>query len=357
MQFHSWQTLTDEAGQVHGKEWKKMPLSQQVRDELRALAEFPFKSEATRSRRIIRLGIESEWMRAGRPYYNIHPMMAAKLGKTNLDKIPARFIEVPGRFAGINIRFSDDIPIRILPANQPYHFGQAPELRNTPIGFRSVLFGKFNFDGDELMARFAPHMVGQDQFVLVVDEGCRCIPSPSEPVQRMLANTIIFGIKPNETIPEAIQRATDEVAGTIEEVMFRAMRERLENLFRIIITTGFLSDCPEDMLVIPDVLADDRQKYWTALQKGLTDDAARLAARAKRRGKFGWNVGTNEMFVGQRPFQNSRSDHGTGRELTYSHIREGHPHAVRHGPGKTLVKIKWFRPTRVRPDLPFKAEQ
>lgn len=356
MQFHNWQTLTDEAGQIHGKEWKKMSIPRQVHDELQALLDFPFKNEATRTRRVVRLGVETGWMMAGRPYYNIHPMMAAKLGKTNLDKIPARFIEIPGGFSAINIRFSDDIPIRILPANQPFHLGVGSPTKTAPVGFRSVLFGKFNFDQDELLRQFAPDMIGQDQYVLAVDEGCRCIPEAQRPVQRMLCNTIIFGVKPDETVPQAIERATNEVAGSVEEMMLVALRERLENLFRIIITTGFLADCPEDMLVVPDVLADDRWKYWDALQKGLTDDAKRIAARAKRRGKFGWNVGTNEMFVGQRPLPNTKTNGDSGRELSYSHIREGHPHAVRFGPGKTLVKIKWFRPTRVRPDLPFKAE-
>ncbi len=355
MQFHQWQTLLDEAGQIHGKEWRRKPAVEQYEEELRSLIMHPFQNEATRSRRIIRLGIEIDWMRQGRPYYNVHPQMALKLAKTNLDKIPAKFIEVPGGFPTICIRFTDNIPIRVMPIGQGFHASAFPELKDAPVGFRSVLFGKFNFDHDEFAQSLSPNMIGQDQYVLCVDEGCRA-QYPNTNIYRTLCNTVIFGVKPEETIPEAIDRATAEVKGTMEEAMFLAMRTRLENLFRIIITTGFLSNCPEDMLVIPDVLADDRQRYWDALQKGLGDDAARIAARAKRRGKLGWNVGTNEMFVGARPFQPSHKAGDGSRELYYSHIREGHPHAVRFGPEKSQVKIKWYRAIRVRSDLPFSAE-
>lgn len=50
-----------------------------------------------------------------------------------------------------------------------------------------------------------------------------------------------------------------------------------------------------------------------------------------------------------------RSNNLTGRELEYAHIRAGHPHLVRYGEAKKLVKMMWYTPTHVRPDRPFRS--
>jgi hypothetical protein len=97
-------------------------------------------------------------------------------------------------------------------------------------------------------------------------------------------------------------------------------------------------------------LSKDRSSF----DGGSEEQRQTIIERAKRRGKNGYNVGCDLMFLGERPKGESRSGEATGRELQYAHIRGGHPHAVRYGEGKKLVKIKWFAPTTVRDDLPFK---
>ena len=79
-----------------------------------------------------------------------------------------------------------------------------------------------------------------------------------------------------------------------------------------------------------------------------------IAEKARKKGKFGFNVGTDLMFIGERQFQQQKNSEETGRELEYAHIRAGHPHAVRYGEKKKMVKIVWYVPTTVRSDLPFK---
>ena len=120
------------------------------------------------------------------------------------------------------------------------------------------------------------------------------------------------------------------------------------NCCKLAVTIGFMANSKSE-LIEPDILGRDRQRYATG------DDAvkAQCADRAKRRGKFGWNVGNDLMFLGEQDSQHHAAE-GERGELNYSHLRGGHPHAVRYGKGKKKVKIMWFRPTRVRADLPFK---
>jgi hypothetical protein len=59
------------------------------------------------------------------------------------------------------------------------------------------------------------------------------------------------------------------------------------------------------------------------------------------------------MFLGEVPAWSSGSCAERRREHSHAHIRAGHFHAVRYGQGRRSVKVKWFRPTVVRPDLGF----
>lgn len=354
MEYHSWLSLIDEARRVHGKDYSRLPLKEQFLKEAEALLKFPFKNPQTRIKRLIRLCMEYDWIKFGRPYYNVHPMMVKKLILTNLDKIPAKFIEVPENLPAICIRFTDNIQIRILDSNQGMHVRAAPDIKESLVGCRCALFGRYNLDHEKMLHKLLPECVGEDQFMLIVDEGCRCISKDDHKTHRMLCNLINFGVRGEETIPQAMERAYTELDGSMDQVLLMTMKDRLENLFRIIITIGFLADDPCG-IITPDLLNKDQRAYEQALARGDTAKISSLHSKAKRRHKFGWNVGTSEIFAESRPVASPRGT-GTGRELQWSHIRGGHPHAVRHGVGKKQIKIKWFRPTRVKPGLPFKEE-
>src|SRR6185436_19572908 len=55
---------------------------------------------------------EYRWLRRGGPYYNIHPEMSIRLGKTNLKKVPLRFIEMPHGYESVVLNFRRDDPNR-----------------------------------------------------------------------------------------------------------------------------------------------------------------------------------------------------------------------------------------------------
>ena len=351
MLFHPWSALIDERSKIEGKSSRRKSDVQKFREELDNIRQHRFKKESVRTLRLMRFSVEMDWVRAGRPYYNVHPQMALKLAKANLDNIPARYIEIPNNFNAVHIRFSDDIPTVMMgTGGDGAQLAIGAKKSNSPTGARSALFGRYNFDDDPLM-NLVPEEKGKDVYVLVIDEGARCM---AEGIQRALCNTFYFHISPDQTIPEAINATIEECGDSWEGAHLSFMRERLENLFRIIITIGFLADSPD--IVIPEVLSADKNKFDKAMEDMDAEAMERIIAKSRRRGKKGWNVGTSEMFVGERPAKPSSRGTGTGKELKWSHIRGGHPHAVRYGQGKTKVKIKWFRPSRVREDLPFKPE-
>jgi len=99
-----------------------------------------------------------------------------------------------------------------------------------------------------------------------------------------------------------------------------------------------------ELLLDPDLLARDRDRTTD------TESKVRATARAHRRGKKGWIVGGRETRLPRSG--GGGQGGGTRGELTKSHLRCGHFHAVRCGKGRSEIKVMWFPPTVVRPDLP-----
>ena len=376
MEYYSWQTMFDEYRWIHKDE--KQIIRNLTDNDIQAIETnniltSPFRDQSNRWRRMIRLTGEGAWIRAGRPYYNVHPQMVRSLCHTNLDKIPAQFIEVPVGLDAVVFRFAEPIPTRYAD-NTGFTILSAEDVKHSPIYCRSVLFGKVQNEDPDVVAdrirgtlhgssvaektidkiirqTYDEHKEISDFLVMCIDEGFRL---KDRGVERTLCNTVMICCKPGQTISEAIKTSVEN-ASVKEQFMMTSMGNRLTNLLRVIISSGFLANCPEDGLVVPDVLSNDRQAYQDAKKRNDQNAMNTIAERAKRRGKFGYNIGTSEMFVAEAEAAKVGRETDTGKELSYSHIRGGHPHAVRYGEGKSKVKIKWFRPTRVRPDLPFKG--
>jgi hypothetical protein len=366
MEFHSWQTMIDEFKKVNAKDKSLRGLSdKELFDiEMKNIQQSNFKDPSNKTKRTVRLMMEYLWMRQGRPYYNIHPQLVSSLCKTNLDKIPASFIEMPNKFKNVCFRFSNPIPTRYTD-NNGVSLVVDDTIQDLPIYCRSALFTIIDVNEASVdwlkqnkVDLSSPHfqgLAGSKQLNIFIDEGFRL---KYEDVDRLMCNNISLIIKPEQTIPEAIEENLRHLQATSpERYMFLAMGDRLTNLFRVIISAGFLANTPEEGLVVPDVLTRDKDAYIAAVNRGDQEKMEEIVTRAKNRDKFGYNVGTNEMFVGERELTKRDPSSITGRELEYSHIRGGHPHAVRYGEGKKLVKIKWYRPTRIREDLPFRIEE
>lgn len=278
-----------------------------------------------------RLNAETAWIPAGRPYYNIHPKLVSKLTRINLEKIPANLIELPNRLPAVNIRFAQQHPE--LTIHEGLHTANMlNQSQEVPAGSfaHSLLFADMRADG-----------VDQVYFIIDFD------------IYQQFAGydhkQPCYGVFPlhldgNKSVAEAVEETARSSIGSGPDYVAVAA-----NCLRLAITIGFMANSSSE-LIEPDVLSKLRNDF------DLGDEGRRnmIVEKSRRKGKIGWNVGNDLMFLGHQPVRGGHSSEQTGRELDWAHIREGHPRAVRYGPKHQLVKIMWIRPTVVRPDLPFK---
>jgi hypothetical protein len=297
------------------------------------------KTDSTQAFRCVS---EASWYKNGCPYYNIHPSFVSKLCKCDLSKIPSSLFKMPHGLHSIHIRFKELHPELV------YSNIDSKDLYGT-----SILVCEMSESQSkkrvisvslDLMSNSEEIGKGFDikKYKLEEDNDCRSL--------------FVFNIMlaENETLNDGINNAIDKniLNRNVSQSIVNSFKKLSKNVLSLCSTIGFLSDNPT--ICEPDILAADRH----LIEKSNPQELEALHQKAKNKRKYGWNIGTDRMFVGPQPFQlANKSQAAEGKEREYAHIRAGHPHAVRYGKGKELVKIMWFVPLTVRPDLPFKIEQ
>jgi len=304
-----------------------------------SLAEHPRLHPGVLAKKVTEMSAQTRlWLLGGRPFYNVHPQLVGALCRTNLKAIPASFLEVPGGFHAVDIRLCQE----------------SPELSIKPGEFfvQSILFAwaingylaNSSLKDFDLIGRAG--RIPRDRSVAIY---LNCGPIPGTNGEGWNYASLLIPTADERNLEKVIE---DEgtttldlrVAGGSEE----QWRRMAINAIRLVASVGFLANSSDDDLVQADVLAKDRAKF----RDGDEDARRIIIERARRRNKVGWNIGTNEMFVGERPVGAHQEPMGKW-EHRFAHIRSGHSHAVRFGKDRKQVKIKWFRPTVVRRDLPF----
>jgi hypothetical protein len=337
--FNTWKTRFDETATLLPS-LNRLPIKDRMVKEattIRCMMESGSMDEQGGTCEMLRLGEEYLWLVAGKPYYNVHPRLVGQLCNCRLDKLPASYLEVPGGFDTVLIRFADSSPELQVEENEYVRsILMARSVVSLPAESFVDLFdhGKAPMGFDSIA----------DKLTLRIDLGDR-----GECDRLSYIREWVIGVRllPDRTLDQEFATFEDAAPELIAPGTRR--REVLVNCLRLIATVGLIANSPEENLLQYDVLSKDRAAFAAA-------DAERrqqLIDKARRRGKHGWNVGTNELFIGDVPRWSASATGGSGREHSHAHIRSGHLHAVRCGTGRRDVKIKWFRPTVVRPDLPF----
>ena len=266
-----------------------------------------------------RLIMEADWMESGRPYYNVHPCIMTTLSRINLSKIPARLVVVPEPFKVVHIALAKDHPELML--NQG--------IQNKD--------GEFNLPKGSSVSGILMFKMHENLIVFCLDfDVYDCY---GQPVY------VIFLLRTDTQ--ENLQQSIERCAHGEDDY-----RKVCANALRLAATIGFMANSKSD-LIEPDVLSKMKENY----RQGDEAQRENIVRKSRQRGKIGFNVGNDLMFLGSQPMTGGASGTGEGRELQYQHIRGGHAHAVRYGPKKSLVKIMWFKPTQVRADLPFREEE
>jgi len=322
MEFHAWQTMLDECRKLY-PEAKHTALDKLAATNRRSIEEHRFTYECNRKHRLLRNDAEYAWEKAGRPFYNLHPSLVPAIAKTNLDRIPTSLIEVPGNFPAVNLRFSN-----------------TDEFMSPILG---MLFSKQS-DGVRLFLDLGQRELIGNQPITLCSTLHLPIDNETESIPESLERLV------NRHTENAKAHSTNDNESELLSLLFNAAF--FVDALRIAVTVGFLANQNDDMIV-RDVLAKDRTSYRQSLVQENFSRRMKIEDRATRRGKLGWNVGTNEMFVDWYPPKPHHEPDGIRGPHKSAHIRTGHFHAVRCGKGRSQVKVKWFRPTVVRPDLPF----
>lgn len=260
---------------------------------------------------------EMIWEQTGKPYYSIHPQLVTKLCQVDFSKVPSNLITMPDPYGLICIRLN-----------------QRNELLSFEDGkyyLRSMLVWKRQA-GQMLDARKQKVEIKDDVLICWVDYG----ETMNAPYQGCPLYTYkCFPIKDNQMIDDAFDYFPDAPDASIG---VNSPREFIENCIKLFISVGFLA-ASETPLLAFDILNKDVHRWLKADEDG----REKMIDRAKRRGKNGWVLGTDQMFA--------------SHELQYSHIRAGHPHLYWHGKGKTKLKMRFVAPTTVRKDRPVKQEE
>lgn len=331
MDYYVWKTRFDEFRGIWPRA-ERRPLRDMLAARLAALAEQADNGttsweefDAERERTLA----EYLWLAGDKPYYRVHPNLVSHLCRCKLGDVPASYLEPPRELDVVLVRLAGSHPL--LAINDTAHV-------------RSILVDGTLVDRDALDLFVAtgdkPMLAKERQFILHVDLGNR---KTDEGVEAIDAVRLPLDLSPGKSLEEVFLYARNCMAAP------PLLARTLENCLRLVATIGFLANCPDESLIQHDVLAKDRAKYAS----GTEEQKKNLIAKARRRGKFGWNIATKEMAVGSLLAWSNDGATGGGREHTRAHIRSGHLHAVRFGKGRRQVKIKWFRPTVVRADLPF----
>lgn len=318
MQFFQWETDYD----LYRKQFSKV-------DQKPFLQFFDmrFKEQKAAGCPTVRLVAERFWIEAGSPYYNIHPQLTSKLCRVNLSKIPSTLFQMPHGLKTVHIRFAKQ--------HDEFTIKEDQAVVSKPEGITNIKIPAGSFLHGVLMHE----TVAYDHRMILFTLDFNKFTPDGQPIY----NVFQIVLAENESMQNCID-------GAVSKYRSQSFKDMIDNVLRLCVSIGFLSTNPT--ICEADVLASDRAMF------DYSSDEKRevIAARARRRGKHGYNIGTDLMFLGARPTTSRPKGAATGRELEYAHIRGGHPQAVRYGDGKKLVKIMWYSPNVIRPDLPFDVE-
>jgi hypothetical protein len=262
---------------------------------------------------------EMMWERDGRPYYSVHPKLVTKLCQVDFSKVPSNLIVTPKPHEVVCIRLNKENDFLSIEKGKYF-------LRSMLVWKRSS--GTIvNYDDREFEVQDDVLVCWMD-FGEINEEGDIGIGSPIHTYK-------CFPIKEGQMIDEAF----DHFPPSPDlDIGVQVPEDFAKNCIKLFISVGFLASS-ETPLTIFDILNKDIHKWTTATE----EERGRMITRAKKRGKNGFLVGYDQMFI--------------NRDLKYSHIRAGHPHLYWYGPGKSKLKMRFVAPTTVRKDLSFKDKR
>jgi hypothetical protein len=277
---------------------------------------------------------EITWLLSGRPYFKIYPDLIPVFSRCPLD-IPASLIEFPYGLTAfaIYMPMRDENSLII----DDHHY------------VRSILVFRYRNVAEDVRNKLGLPVEMHDPDYDSLNNRLTFWVDVGETAQGIRLSLPVYTYKQlawkgTETVDESLSALPNHPSFSMG---LKIPLEVIDQCARLVLSVCFLAKS-QDGLILPDVLSADRPELMRADEKRIQI----LVDRAKKKGKYGWVIGSNMM---SRPSASSHHVSEHEREFSYAHIRLGHWHKVLYGPGKSMAKVIWYRPTVVRPDLPFKS--
>jgi len=323
------------------------------------------------------LSAENFWLREGCPYYKIWPGVFDQFASTRMD-IDTKFLKPPHKAFAICFPKLEDPLLSFKVHGSTFgvtailveHFtiNEVNETRKHGLLLKSMkevfkdeTFSKLDIDeyntgilkiriefkSEEFPDRY---MTG-----IEISEAMKKEFKGINPPSEFFRN---IPIVPNKTIEEVIGDIVDVQAyddASPEETVPASV---IEACFRIIIGIYFVSTGSQKVLEY-DVISKHLNAYRKMREEGNEKKASEYEGKAKKKGKFGWNVGAERkdrhLILPKGMTYDEALREAGSRELLYQHTRGGHWHLYWVG-SKNNQKpiIKWVEETTVRKDLPIR---
>lgn len=321
--------------------------------------------------------MESRWLRDGCPYYKLWPGVFDQFASTRMD-IDTKFLKPPHKVFAIYFP-QTDVPLLNFKIKGDTFFVTSilvEHFTSTEINkcrkevgllkplqdiFKDKAFSHLNIDeyntglikvridfkSQQMADRYIDHISTEPEFKQSLID--------MNPPGQLFRN---IPVVPNTTIEETIGDFVDVPAMGGDFLDETVPASIIETCFRILIGIYFISTGSQKVLEY-DVLARHLEAYRRMRDSGDNTGCKDYEARAKKKGKFGWNVGPDKkdrylILPKGVTYDEAMRDAGS-RELLYQHTRGGHWHLywVGHRGGQMPI-VKYVEETTVRPDLPIR---
>lgn len=310
------------------------------------------------------LQLEQSWLQQGRPYYKIWPGVFDQFISTRLD-LSTEFLKPAHKAFAIRFPICEE-PLIDFEATENRHFCVGTVLAEY-FSAKDIEFAMDNFgEVSTPLSQIFPHSLDiPNRSMLKVRISLENL-SPdydeyNNPMEKEIASIInppaLFfrniEIKPNTSIEDTIGEFVDTQAEN--DPTHSTPASVIEACFRLLVGVCFVSTGSHKALEY-DVLSKHLEAYRQLREEH--PKKKEYETKAKKRGKYGWNIGRDKTDRWLRlprgtTYDQASKDAG-GRHLLYRHIRGGHWHIVKYGPKRQKNKLMWFDETVVRPDLPIK---
>lgn len=234
---------------------------------------------------------ERKWYDLDRPYYNVWPCLLKSILRLDLSSVPVDSVSYP----------HDVLLLRLPEGSNVGGF----EHGGVRYYIKSILASWFKFDQPRYTILATESLMFWVDIGEVEANGCNVTNYRRIPTKTTTSNILNF-----KDANETMRRNSPSV-----NIGVPVPQELLDQALKIVIACGLL--CKDSGLIVPDVLNADKDR--------VTDDnIQRLHERAKKRGKYGWNIGESLEHSELSP-----------------HFRAPHPAIYWVGPGRKQAVIRF----------------